>query len=79
VNGACPNQSNAAGLTVGTAVVDPTGNWLFDQILNSTAGVLNPTNTLGNSSGFWCTAPKNVRITSGLSGTFTAPQAISVK
>lgn len=76
VNGAC--TGNASGIIIGTAVVDATGNWLFDQILNTTSGVLNPSNTLGNSTGFWCTQPKTLRIASSLSGaSVTAP--ISLK
>jgi hypothetical protein len=67
VNGVC--TGNAAGTTIGSAVLDTLGNWLYDQILASTAGVLNPSNTLGNSTGFWCTPPKTLRITSSLTGT----------
>jgi hypothetical protein len=68
VNGAC--TGNAAGTIIGTATVDSLGNWLYDQILTTaqTSGVLNPSNTLGNSTGFWCTPPKNMRITSSLTG-----------
>lgn len=66
VNGQC--TGNAAGTVIGTATVDALGNWLFDQILTSTTGVLNPSNTLGNSTGFWCTPPKTMRITSSLTG-----------
>jgi hypothetical protein len=66
VNGAC--TGNAAGALVGTAVVDATGTWTFDQILTNTAGILNPSNSLNNSSGFWCVPPKTVRIKSSLSG-----------
>jgi hypothetical protein len=78
VNGVCPANNNAAGTVVGTAVVDATGNWLYDQLLNSTAGVLNPSNTLGNSSGFWCTPPKTIIFSSSLSSG-TATLAISLK
>jgi Bacterial Ig domain len=66
VNGAC--TGNAAGTSIGSAVVDSLGNWVFDQALTSTTGAINPSNTLGNSAGFWCTPPKSVRMTSSLSG-----------
>lgn len=66
VNGAC--TGNAAGAVIGTATVDATGTWTFDQILTNTAGILNPSNSLNNSSGFWCTPPRTVRIKSSLSG-----------
>jgi hypothetical protein len=65
VNGVCPATSNAAGTTVGTAIVDGLGNWTFDQTVTLTS-VLNPSNT-SNTAGFWCTPPKTVRITSSLS------------
>ena len=78
VNGACPVNNNAAGTVIGTAVVDATGNWLYDQLLASTSGVLNPTNTLGNSTGFWCTPPKTIIFSSSLS-TATNTLAISAK
>ena len=68
VNGQCPAVSNAAGTQVGTAVVDGLGNWLDDHILPSTLGIQNPSNT-GNTAGFWCTPPSQVRITSSLSNT----------
>ncbi|MGE5325241.1 MAG: cadherin-like domain-containing protein [Actinomycetota bacterium] len=76
VNGQC--TGNAAGIIIGTAAADSLGNWLFDQILNSTSGILNPSNTLGNSTGFWCTPPKTLRITSSLSG-ISVTAAISLK
>ena len=66
VNGAC--TGSAAGTVIGTAPVDALGNWAFDAILTS-AGVLNPSNTGGNSTGFWCTPPKSITITSPLGGT----------
>lgn len=78
VNGACPVNNNAAGTIIGTAVVDATGNWLFDQLLANTSGVLNPSNTLGNSTGFWCTPPKTIIFSSSLSSS-TATLAISLK
>jgi VCBS repeat-containing protein len=76
VNGAC--TGNAAGIVVGQAQVDPTGNFLFDQILTSTAGVLNPSNTQQNSTGFWCTLPRNIIYSSSLS-TATNSLSISLK
>jgi hypothetical protein len=76
INGVC--SGNAAGTVIGTATVDALGNWLLDLILSSTAGVLNPSNTGGNSTGFWCTAPKTLLITSSLSSG-TAKPAISLK
>ncbi len=69
VAGAC--TGNAAGSVVGTAPVDALGNWVFDAILTS-AGLLNPGNTGGNSTGFWCTTPKAISVTSPLGGTATA-------
>jgi Bacterial Ig domain len=75
VAGACTGSS--AGVGIGKATVDSLGNWLYDQILTSTTGVLNPSNTLGNSTGFWCTPPKTLRITSSLGTSVTA--AISLK
>jgi Bacterial Ig domain len=76
VAGAC--TGNATNLVVGQAPVDATGNFLFDQILASTSGVLNPTNTQQNSSGFWCTPPKNIKFSSSLSPA-TSSLAISLK
>jgi hypothetical protein len=76
VNGACTGA--AAGTVIGSATVDALGNWLYDQILPNTAGVLNPSNTGGNATGFWCAPPKSVRITSSLTnGSVTS--AISLK
>ncbi len=69
VNGVC--SGSAAGTMIGSATVDPLGNWIFDVIMTS-AGVLNPSNTGGNSTGFWCTPPKQLTITSPLGGTATA-------
>src|SRR6266545_3200018 len=69
VNGAC--TGSAAGTVIGTAPVDAFGNWALDAILTS-AGVVNPTNTGGNSTGFWCTPPKQISITSPLGGTAAA-------
>lgn len=65
VSGAC--TGDATGLMIGAAPVDATGNFLYDQILANTAGVLNPTNTLGNSTGFWCTQPSTIIFSSSLS------------
>jgi hypothetical protein len=76
VNGAC--TGSAAGIVVGQAPVDGTGNFLFDQILTNTAGVLNPSNSQQNSTGFWCTLPRNIIFSSSLS-TATGSQAISLK
>jgi hypothetical protein len=75
VAGACTGSS--AGVGIGKATVDSLGNWLYDQILTSTTGVLNPSNTLGNSTGFWCSPPKTLRITSSLGTSVTA--AVSLK
>ena len=69
VNGVC--SGSAAGFVVGSAAVDGLGNWAFDQIL-TTAGVINPSNTGGNSTGFWCTPPKQIVVTSPLGGTATS-------
>jgi hypothetical protein len=63
--GAC--DGNATGLAIGTAPVLANGSWLFSPTVTST-GVLNPTNTGGNSTGFWCTPPTRLRITSPLGG-----------
>jgi Big-like domain-containing protein len=76
VNGVCTALTTSP--VIGTAVVDALGNWLFDQILNSTAGLLNPSNSGGNSTGFWCAPPKNLLISSSLSPA-TAKPAISLK
>jgi len=65
VNGQC--TGNAAGAVIATAVVDALGNWNYDQILTNTSGVVNPGNSLGNSSGFWCQQPSTVRFTSSQS------------
>jgi hypothetical protein len=75
VNGAC--TGNAAGTIVGTAPV-LNGNFTFDQILTSTSGVLNPSNTLGNSTGFWCSPPRTMLYSSSLSQGTTS-QAIQLK
>ncbi|HSB72797.1 MAG TPA: cadherin-like domain-containing protein [Candidatus Methylomirabilis sp.] len=78
VNGVCTAMTAATNPVIGTATVDALGNWLYDQILANNSGVLNPSNTLGNSTGFWCSPPKNVRITSSLTGaSVTSP--ISLK
>lgn len=63
VNGAC--TGNAAGVTVGTAVVSA-GTWSYDQLLTSTIGVQNPSNT-GNSANFWCARPTSLQFTSSQS------------
>jgi VCBS repeat-containing protein len=76
VAGAC--TGNATNLVVGQAQVDATGNFLYDQILTSTSGVLNPTNTQQNATGFWCSPPKNIKFSSSLS-TATSSLAISLK
>jgi len=76
VNGAC--TGSAAGTVVGTAPSDPNGNYLYDQILTNTSGVLNPSNTLGNSGGFWCSPPRTIRYSSSLSTT-TNNQALQLK
>jgi len=69
VAGSC--TGNSTGTVVGSAPVDALGDWAFDAILTS-AGVLNPTNTGGNSTGFWCKPPKQIRATSPLGGAATA-------
>jgi Big-like domain-containing protein len=78
VNGVCTALTAANNPVIGTATVDALGNWLYDQILSNTAGLLNPSNTLGNSTGFWCTPPKNLKISSSLSTTIVN-SAISLK
>lgn len=78
VNGVCTAMTAATNPVLGTATVDATGAWLLDVILSNTAGVMNPSNTLGNSTGFWCSPPKNVHITSSLS-TAAVNFAISLK
>ncbi|HSB80500.1 MAG TPA: Ig-like domain-containing protein [Candidatus Methylomirabilis sp.] len=78
VNGVCTALTSANNPVVGTATVDALGNWLYDQLLANTSGLLNPSNTLGNSTGFWCNPPKNLRITSSLTGG-TVTSAISLK
>lgn len=76
VNGAC--TGSAAGTLVGTAPTDARGNFTYDQILTNTSGVLNPSNTLGNANGFWCSPPRTIRYSSSLS-TATNNQALQLK
>jgi len=78
VNGVCTALTAANNPVIGTTVVDATGAWLFDQTLSSTAGLLNPNNSGGNSTGFWCSPPKTLRITDPVLGG-TAAIGISLK
>ena len=77
VNGQC--TGSAAGFVLASPVVDPTNTYTFDTILANTAGLMNPTNTGGNSNGFWCSPPRQIRITDAQSGIFTAPQQLALK
>jgi len=77
--GSCAAPAQAAGFVVASPVVDPTNTYTFDSILSNTTGLMNPTNTGGNSNGFWCSPPRTMRITDTQSGIFTAPQAIAFK
>lgn len=67
VNGVCTAMTAATNPVIGTAVVDALGNWNYD-VLGTSAGTTNPTNTGSNGTGFWCSPPKAVRITSPLGG-----------
>jgi len=77
--GSCAAPAQAAGFVVTSPVVDPTNTYTFDSILSNTTCLMNPTNTGGNSNGFWCSPPRTMRITDTQSGVFTAPQSISFK
>ncbi len=76
VNGVCTQMTAATNPVIGTAVVDALGNWTYD-VLGTSAGAWNPTNTGSNGTGFWCSPPKAVKITSPLGG--TASSNISFK
>ena len=67
VGGVCTTFTAANNIVIGTAVVDAFGAWAVDKAVSS-AGFINPTNTGSNSNGFWCSAPKAVRVTSPLGG-----------
>ncbi len=70
VNGVCTAMTAATNPVIGTATVDALGNWTYD-VLGTSAGTVNPTNTGSNGTGFWCTPPKQVKVTSPLGGTAT--------
>jgi len=76
VNGVCTAMTAATNPVIGTSAVDALGNWNIDVVVNS-AGTSNPTNTGSNGTGFWCSPPKTLKLTSPLGGTGTA--AISFK
>jgi len=76
VSGVCTAMTAATNPVIGTALVDPLGNWTYDTSVTS-AGTVNPTNTGSNGTGFWCSPPKALRITSPLGG--TANSTISFK
>ncbi len=76
VNGVCTAMIAATNPVIGTATVDALGNWTYD-VLGTSAGTVNPTNTGSNGTGFWCSPPKTVKITSPLGG--TASSTISFK
>jgi hypothetical protein len=68
VGGVCTAMTAATNPVIGTATVDNLGNWAYD-VLGTSAGLTNPTNTGSNGTGFWCAPPKAVRVTSPLGGT----------
>ena len=68
VNGVCTAMTAATNPVIGTATVDALGNWSFDTSVTS-AGAINPTNTGSNGTGFWCSPPKAVLVTSPLGAT----------
>ncbi|MBI5015027.1 MAG: hypothetical protein HZB55_05990 [Deltaproteobacteria bacterium] len=70
-NGVCTPMTAATNPVIGTATVDALGNWSYDVSVNS-AGTINPTNTGSNGTGFWCSAPKAVLVTSPLGATRSA-------
>jgi len=64
-----PAAGNAAGTVIGSRRDRPLGpgrSTYPDQ-----RRLLNPSNTGGNSTGFWCTPPKQISVTSPLGGTAT--------
>jgi len=67
VGGVCTAMTAATNPVIGTAAVDNLGNWAYD-VLGTSAGLTNPTNTGSNGTGFWCSPPKAVRVTSPLGG-----------
>ena len=68
VNGVCTAMTAATNPVIGTATVDALGNWTYD-VLGTSAGAVNPTNTGSNGTGFWCSAPKSVLVTSPFGAT----------
>jgi hypothetical protein len=76
VSGVCTAMTAATNPVIGTAVVDNLGNWTYD-VLGTSAGPTNPTNTGSNGTGYWCSPPKTLRITSPLGA--TASSNISLK
>jgi hypothetical protein len=76
VGGVCTAMTAATNPVIGTAPVDALGNWAYD-VLGTSAGLTNPTNTGSNGTGFWCSPPKALRTTSPLGG--TANSNISLK
>jgi hypothetical protein len=76
VGGVCTAMTAATNPVIGTATVDNLGNWAYD-VLGTSAGLTNPTNTGSNGTGFWCAPPKALRTTSPLGG--TANSNISLK
>ncbi len=76
INGVCTAMTAATNPVIATPVVDALGNWAVDTTVNS-AGLRNPTNTGSNGTGFWCSPPRRIQITSPLGGTATS--AISFK
>lgn len=66
-NGVCTAMTAADNPVIGTATVDALGNWALDVVVSS-AGFVNPTNTGSNGTGFWCSPPRAVRVTSPLGG-----------
>lgn len=71
VNGTCTAMTAATNPVIGTAAVDALGNWSYDTSVSS-AGTVNPTNTGSNGTGFWCSPPKSIRVTSPLGASQTS-------
>ncbi len=69
-NGVCTAMTAADNPVIGTATVDALGAWSYDTTVSS-AGFINPTNTGSNGTGFWCSPPKSLKITSPLGGSAT--------
>jgi hypothetical protein len=57
------------GAVFATVVVGADGKWLLDATVGG-AGIANPTNTAGNSNGFWVAPPQNLRAVSRLTPAF---------